>query len=149
MSESERLKLEASTGIRPRVDRRPHMDQPPPVRLGAIEDILLDASIDMQAALDDFYVTMLEFAAEHFTDQVIYQAENFNLIFRLLPQMPPREHYRFVQIEVRSLAETQRKLIEREIDYARQKGLTPGTESLALVDPAGNWIELVEGRAVM
>jgi hypothetical protein len=30
----------------------------------------------------------------------------------------------------------------------REKGLIPGEESLLLVDPAGNWIEIVERRIV-
>jgi len=49
---------------------------------------------------------------------------------------------------VLSLAETEQKLIDREIEYTRQKSLQPGTESLLLLDPAGNWIVLSEVRAI-
>jgi hypothetical protein len=38
--------------------------------------------------------------------------------------------------------------MEAKIEYMRQKTLTPGQESLVLLDPAGNWVELVEYRAV-
>ena len=38
--------------------------------------------------------------------------------------------------------------MEAKIEYVRQRTLTPGEESLVLLDPAGNWVELVEYRAV-
>ena len=40
------------------------------------------------------------------------------------------------------------KLVEAEHDYLRQRGLTPGQESLLLQDPAGNWVELFEVRRI-
>ena len=51
-------------------------------------------------------------------------------------------------IEIPSLADAELKLVEGEREYIRQRGLTPGHESLLLQDPAGNWIELFEVRRI-
>jgi len=40
------------------------------------------------------------------------------------------------------------KLIEAKIEYTRQRALLAGRESLLLLDPAGNWVELVQVQAV-
>jgi len=106
MSDQDRLELEAATGIRPVVDRRRTIDEPPPVQLCAIDDVVLDAKSELLPLLDEFYVVMLQFEPENYTNQVVYRAENFNLIFRLHQGAPQRDHYRFVQIAVLSLAET-------------------------------------------
>ena len=34
------------------------------------------------------------------------------------------------------------------MEYTRQRGLNLGEESLVLLDPAGNWVEIVEMRVV-
>jgi hypothetical protein len=52
-------------------------------------------------------------------------------------------------IEVPSLVDAEHKLIDQEIRYARQKGVNPGRESLLVLDPAGNWIEITETRGVV
>ena len=51
-------------------------------------------------------------------------------------------------IEIPSLAEAELKLIEGEYAYVRQRGVMPGTETIVLRDPAGNWVELIELRSV-
>ena len=60
----------------------------------------------------------------------------------------PHDSLRPLQIEIVSLVETEKKIIEAELEYSRQRGLTPGQETLLLLDPAGNWIELSEMRTV-
>ena len=57
-----------------------------------------------------------------------------------------RDSLRALGIEIPSLPAIEIQLIERQIPYTRQKSLTPGRESLVLMDPAGNWIELTESR---
>ena len=56
----------------------------------------------------------------------------------------------FARSELKSLlfGFSRRRLIEAEIPYLRQKGVTLGTVSLLLLDPAGNWLELTEVRAI-
>ena len=58
-----RVELEpAATDYRePPADRRKHLPEPPPVRLTAIEDVLAESPVGIDAALDDFYVAMLQF----------------------------------------------------------------------------------------
>jgi hypothetical protein len=51
-------------------------------------------------------------------------------------------------LEVPALADLELKLVEAEVEYTRQRGLLPGEESIVLLDPAGNWIEIMDRRAV-
>jgi hypothetical protein len=74
----------------------------------------------------------------------VYLADNFALRFDILEGLVERDTFRPLTIEVPSLAEAEAKLIEAEMEYTRQRGLNLGDESLVLLDPAGNWIELVE-----
>jgi hypothetical protein len=74
----------------------------------------------------------------------VYVADNFRVRFDILEGLVERESFRSLTVEVPSLAETEAKLMEAEMEYSRQRGLTLGEESLVLLDPAGNWIELVE-----
>ena len=80
--------------------------------------------------------------------QLVYHADNFALRFVVRELLPERGEYRPVQIEVQSLLAAEQKLMEAKMEYVRQRTLVPGEESLALLDPAGNWVELVEYRAV-
>lgn len=134
------------------IDRRPRIEQPLPVRLVAVADMTLPAQVGAEPKLDEFYVDLLQFErrpAEEIDGQtLVYRAENFRLRFDLQEGLVVRSDYRPALVEVVSLADTQQKLIERELEFARQKGLAVGEESLLLQDPAGNWIEIVEARVV-
>src|SRR5205814_9455356 len=143
------IELEAPTGIEPAPDRRPRMPQPLPVRIVAIEDVSLPVIAGLEVQLDDFYVRLLEFARDPDVRQLIYHADNFAIRFHVQELLPQRGEYRPLQIEVQSLLLAEQKLLEAKIEYIRQRTLTPGQESLALLDPAGNWVELVEYRAIM
>jgi hypothetical protein len=135
------------------VDRRPRMEQPLPVRLVAIADVELPASAGLEVQLDAFYVQMLEFEREIVAEEegvlLVYRAENFRLRLRLVEGLIERRDYRPTMIGVLSLADSERKLIEREIEYIRQKTVSVGQESLLLQDPAGNWVELIEAKPIM
>jgi len=162
------LELEPATGryVAPARDRRPFMPEPPPVRLVAVEDVLVEAPAGVEPALDDFYVAMLQLEREdaqprprgshhshhsHQTQQedlaeIVYKAENVRL--RLVVREPPlpRPDMRPIGIEVRSLADAEAKIIAREREYERLRGLLAGQDSLMLRDPAGNWVAIVESR---
>jgi hypothetical protein len=142
------IELEEPTGLEPVPDRRPRMDEPLPVRLVAIADITLPVIAGLEVDLDRFYVGLLEFLRDPDLHQLVYHADNFALRFVVQELLPQRGEYRPVQIEVQSLIVAEQKLIQRKMEYLRQKTLTPGQESLVLLDPAGNWVELVEYRAV-
>src|SRR5687767_7663075 len=66
----------------------------------------------------------------------VYRAENFRVHFHLVEGLVEREVLRPLGIEVPSLAEAASKLAAAEVEYARQRGVTPGQESLLLTDPA-------------
>src|SRR5438477_9358250 len=140
------IELEAPTGIAPAPDKRPRMPEPLPVRIVAIEDVTLPAIAGLEVQLDEFYVALLEFARDLDLRQLIYHADNFAIRFIVQELLPQRGEYRPLQIEVQSLLLAEQKLMAAKIEYIRQRTLTPGEESLALLDPAGNWVELVESR---
>jgi hypothetical protein len=51
-------------------------------------------------------------------------------------------------IEVLDLAALEKKFFEAELEYTRERGTTPGRETLLLLDPAGNWVEIGEVRLI-
>jgi hypothetical protein len=146
----EPLELEPSTGLNPVADGRPRMDEPPPVKLVAVEDVRLPTRPGIDADLDAFYVGLWQFERDKEQPGIVYRAENVRLRFEIIADQKPieRETLRPQGIEILSLAEAELKLIETEREYIRQRGLTPGQESLLVQDPAGNWIELFEVRRV-
>ena len=142
------IELEGETGIEPVPDRRARMDEPLPVRLVAIAHVTLPVSAGLEVDLDRFYVGLLEFVRDGDLRPLVYHADNFALRFVVRELLPERGEYRPVQIEVQSLLVLEHKLMEAKMEYVRQRTLVPGEESLVLLDPAGNWVELVESRAV-
>jgi hypothetical protein len=134
----------ASTGAG--VDRRPRIPEPLPVRLVAVEDVRLPAPRGIDDQLDALYVAILQF--ERVPRGLSYRSDNFILRFVLAD--PPLVHssLRPQGIEVLSLADVEHKLIDAEIEYVRQRGVTPGQQTLLLLDPAGNWIEIGEIRLI-
>lgn len=139
---------ETAGDFQPRIDRRPRMEEPLPVKLVTVDDALLITGPGLERVLDAFYVDLLGFARGGSPHEVVYRAENFDLRFRVEEPPVRRETLRPLGVEVRSLAETQQKLIEQEIEHTWQRGLMPGQQSIALLDPAGNWLQLTESRAV-
>lgn len=147
--ESPNLPLEPATiPVNPPNDTRPRLPEPLPVRLATVEDATLPARAGIEEQLDDFYVALLGFERHGDPYQLVYHADNFDLRFEVID--PPVEHdsLKPLGIEVLSLRETELKLIEREYEYERQKGIFPGHFALVLLDPAGNWLELTESRPV-
>ena len=135
---------DASIPFDPVPDRRPHMPEPPPVRLVAVGDVEGETVAGLEREMDGFYARVLGFEREEGGEGIVYRAENFRLIFRVIERPGAREDMRPVGINVRSLAAVVEKLNEMEVEYVRQKGLGPGEESVLLRDPAGNWVEVAE-----
>ena len=143
------LELEPSRGpFKAERDGRPHMPEPPPVRIVAVEDVHVPAVSGLAPQLDAFYVDLLKFAREPAEASLSYRAENVRLVFDV--QRPPleRDDFRAVMIEVPVLADVEKKLVELETEYERQRGLLPGHDHLVLRDPAGNWVAIGEMRAI-
>jgi hypothetical protein len=143
------IKLEPSRGpFAPPRDQRPNVPEPPPVRLVAVEDVHVPAVSGLAPQLDAFYADLLRFARELGEASLTYRAENVRLVFDV--QRPPveREDFRAVMIEVPVLADVEKKLVELESEYERQRGLLPGHDHLVLRDPAGNWVAIGEMREI-
>jgi hypothetical protein len=135
--------------FKPVLDNRFRMPEPLPVRLVAVEDIRLPSPTGIEEKLDAFYVELLQF--ERLRDPgepIAFRADNFILRFDVADRPVVHESLRPTQIEVPSLQEAEKKLLELELEYTRQRGMTPGEESLLMIDPAGNWIELQEYRVI-
>jgi hypothetical protein len=144
------IELEPSTGLVPTADLRPRMDEPPPVNLVAVEDVRRFTPPGLEVALDRFYCGLWQFEKETADNTLVYRAENFRLRLATVVDQDPieRESMRPQGIIVPSLRDAERKLIDRELSYQRQRGLAPGQYSLLCQDPAGNWLELVEAIPV-
>jgi catechol 2,3-dioxygenase-like lactoylglutathione lyase family enzyme len=144
------MEVEPSTRtFKPSVDRRPRVPEPLPVQLVTVDDARLPAAAGLERQLDAFYVGVLGFARLTPDEEAIaYRAENFALHFRVIEPPVRREDMRPLGVEVPSLADLELKLVEAEVEYARQRGLLPGEESIVLTDPAGNWLEIVDRRGL-
>lgn len=143
------MELEQTNGeFKPERDERLRMPEPLPVRLVAVEDVTLPAPAGVEVELDALYVKLLGFERAEDRTTLVYHAENHRLIFDVREAPVTHTSMRALAIEVQSLQAAEEKLIAAEIEYTRQKGIAPGMEGLLLLDPAGNWIELVQVRGV-
>ena len=134
---------ESSIEFKPVHDNRPHMPEPPPVRLVAVEDVHVPAAAGVERELDAFYVELLRFERDaNEGDAIVYKAENQRLCFDVLEPPIERDTMRPTGIEILNLVELQRILTEREVEFIFQKGLVPGQENILMQDPAGNWIQI-------
>jgi len=144
----DRIELEPSIGqTLPVADNRPLVPEPLPVRLVTVDDATLPASAGLEVQIDWFYCGLLKFDREQ-GHPLIYHADNFRLLFEIVERFPERDSLRPLVVEVPRLSEIELGLIERKIEYTRLRGITPGEERLAVQDPAGNWLEIVEFRMI-
>jgi len=134
----------------PPADKRPHMPEPPPVRLTAVEDVRAIAPPGLEVLLDQFYIGLLLFERDEKANpgDVVYKAENVRLVFTIVEPPIERADMRPIGVEVPSLALIEHRVVEREIDYQRLRGLLAAQEALLLQDPAGNWVSVTESRGV-
>ncbi|MGD0770768.1 MAG: hypothetical protein ABSB42_21510 [Tepidisphaeraceae bacterium] len=132
-------------------DRRPKLEEPPPVRLVSVEDCQLWVPAGLERQLDEFYAGLLNFERQDLErdeggHELIYRAENFRLRIEVLERPLPREDFRPLGVVVPSLNDLARRLAEAKIEYERQRGLVPGQDNLLLYDPAGNSVMIGEYR---
>lgn len=139
---------EATRPVKKPRDRRPRMEEPPPVSLIAVADVLLPATRGLEHLLDDFYLGIFKFEKEIDGEGFCYCAENFRLRFAWHEGLVQRQSLRPLGIEIISLAELQYTLAEREIEFQYERGLASGSHSILLLDPAGNTIQVYERRII-
>lgn len=145
------LEDEPTAGAAPGgADPRPRLPEPLPVRLVAVENVRLLAPRGAEEKLALFYAGLLQFEplADPPAGELAFRADNFFLHFRLVDPPLFHETLRPQGIEVPDLAELEKKFIDAELEYTRQRGITPGRETLVLLDPAGNWVEIGEIRLI-
>jgi hypothetical protein len=142
------IELHAAAHELTQPDNRPRIPEPLPVWLVAVDDVVRPAPLGIEETLDSFYVGLLGMVRSAAEGQLAYHADNFDLQFEMGP--PPVEHplLRPLGIQVPLLAAIESRLLEMEIPYSFQMGTTPGLESIILLDPAGNWVELTDRRVV-
>src|SRR4051794_2447008 len=122
----DRIELEPAGNLPlPKADRRPLVPEPLPVRLVTVDDATLLTAAGLEVQLDSFYEGMLKFQREHGHD-LIYHADNFRLLFEVVETFPQRDSVRPLLIEVPRLSDIEFQLIERKIEYTRQRGLLAG-----------------------
>jgi hypothetical protein len=145
---SEKIRLEDSSSPAPKAkhDSRPRIEEPPPVRLVAIEDCQLWAVAGLERELDDFYVGLLNFERQQAENEIVYRAENLRVRVGVLECPLPREDYRPLSLAVESLGALVGRLNEAKIEFVHHYGLTPGQDNLLVSDPAGNPVEITETR---
>jgi hypothetical protein len=78
----------------------------------------------------------------------VYRAERFRLCVQVREAPVHRDDLRPTAIEVPSLPVLTAQLDDRQVEYTRQRGLTPGEESVLFQDPAGNWLEVTGMRPI-
>jgi hypothetical protein len=127
-------------------DRRPRIEEPPPVRLVAVEDCQLWAAAGLERELDDFYVGLLNFERQPAENEIVYRAENLRVKVAVMECPVPREDYRPLAVAVDSLGPVVSRLNEAKIEFVHHYGLMPGQDNLLLSDPAGNPVEISETR---
>ena len=141
--------VEPSENFEPVRDPRPHMPEPPPVRIVAISDVRLTTVAGLEKLLDEFYVTLLKFERDTEDEaHIAYHAERHRVVFDVVEVPPEREDYRPLQVMTPHLTDFVDALNERGIPYEWQKGVAPGIENIFLQDPAGNWVLVAPLREV-
>jgi hypothetical protein len=140
----------ASTELAPPDDPRARLIPPPPVTLVAIADVTLPGIAGLEKQFDAFYVGLLrlerDFDEARPGEQLVYRAENHRVRLLLHEVPPPRQDYHALGVVIPSLADLVQRLVDERIEFTRQRGLFAGTESLLLIDPAGNPVEITESR---
>jgi len=132
---------EPSTTFDPPKDPRPKMPEPPVVRVEAIEDVRLPIVAGLEADLVSFYVELLKFERlDVDTSGLVLKAENVRVVFTVGEGSPHRQDLRPMIVMVPHFAELVKMLDAREIPYEWQRGIVPGTDTLLVRDPAGNWV---------
>lgn len=133
-----------STPLPPPTDRRPHMPEPPVVRVEAIEDVAIPSIAGLEREMDGFYVGLLAFERLPATDalEIVYKAENVLVRAEVVERPPERNDLRPMLVQIPHLVDFIRLLNEREIEYEWQRGLAAGTDRVLLRDPSGNWISV-------
>ncbi len=130
----------------PEADHRPTIPVPPPVWLVAVEDVKLPTIAGIEAKLAEFYAGLLKLEPD---DSLTFRAERFRVRFEVVSKPIERIDFRALMIEVPSLVDLEKFLIDAELEYERVSGLQPGDRCILVRDPAGNLVQVNERRELL
>jgi hypothetical protein len=125
-------------------DLRPRLDDPPPVALNAVSDVVLPSAAGLESALNSFYVGLLAFRREPDEPGVlVFRADKHALRLDVLEPPLHREAVRPTRLSTDlPLTVLVNQLIELEIPYEWIIELETATRHVLLQDPAGNWLAI-------
>lgn len=130
-------------------DERRFMPEPPPVRVAAVADMMVSVKPVDAAMLTRIYCDLLGMVRDDDdAGRLRVWAENVAITFVPAEASPERQSVRPLGVEVPSLALLIERLLEAGVEYLRQKSVDAGDESILILDPGGNWIEVRESRIV-
>src|SRR5688572_11734406 len=146
MAEHEPLNLEEPTSHAMKPEELPRMPEPLPVWIAAVEDVTMVAQCGLELEHDDLYVKVLLMEKEQPPEDGwwAYRADNVRVRFQIKEGLLARESYRPLQVVLPSLKEVEARLFEHEIEYTKERGLTPGSKMILVLDPSGNRVEVTE-----
>lgn len=145
VDENERFELAPAptAPFKPVYDPRPPVPEPLPVRLVAINDVHLIAKTGSEHELEALYLDLLRFErVDDSAGRLRFRTDNFDVVFEMGEPPITRDAVRPLAIEVPSLPELEERLIAAGIEYLPQKTVQAGQESILILDPGGNWIEV-------
>ena len=132
-----------SAPFTPVYDPRPHVPEPLPVRLVAINDVHLTAKTGSEHELESLYIGLLGFERADDPEGLLrMRSDNFDVIFTMGEPPITRDAVRPLCIEVPSLPVLEEQLIAAGVEYLPQKTVQAGQESILVLDSGGNWIEV-------
>ena len=130
-----------------RRDDRPRLDEPPPVRVAAVNDVTLPAVAGLEVRLDGFYRDLLGFRRVGRAFPA-YDAENARVNFVIVETPPERDHVRPIGVQTPRYGVILETLEASGVDFEVVRGLGVGSDALLLRDPAGNWLAVSDLREV-
>ena len=144
MSCSDPIPLDEASGKPCEPDPRRKLDEPPPVALNAVADVVLPSAAGLEAALTSFYVGLLSFRREPDEPGVlIFRAERHALRLDVFEPPLHRDTVRPTRLSVDvALAELVESFVGRGIACEWVVDLDTSSRHLLLQDPAGNWLAI-------
>ena len=119
------------------------------MRLLVVRDVTLPMRAGLEHRVVPFYVDLLRFrrlAGE--AGGVAFEAENFDLHFRVTELSPERPDVRPLGVLTPFFNDIVSELDAMKYEYDLVRGLVAGDDAVLLQDPAGNWLAVAPLREV-
>lgn len=123
-----------------------------PPRLLAIDDVYLTGPVSSRDALVEFYLTLMGFErgeGDDRADRLLFRGvprSGPRLIVDLLDEPADKPLRRQALVQVDELGRYAEALAERRVEYGWTRGWFFFDRRIGVLDPAGNWLELVSSH---